>query len=229
MNQDSPEFAAARERAKRQLRATGINPELPGWIGLLDSVTKQQLKAAVDSGADVIKLSAAAEQFIARFAISCFYHFTDSRNLASIRKRNGLLSCAELIRQNIPVVAPGGNEWSHDADVLSGVDDYIHLCFLDDHPMEYLAKQDGRIVQSVYLQVVPEVIGLEGVMFAPDVSNKSGVKLLPLEEAVRNMDFEVIYDHTDWRDPAVQARRKIAKKYELLVPRHVPSSLIRGL
>ena len=109
MNQDSPEFAAARERAKRQLRATGINPELPGWIGLLDSVTKQQLKAAVDSGADVIKLSAAEEQFIARFAISCFYHFTDSRNLDSIRKRNGLLSCAELIRQNIPVVAPSGS------------------------------------------------------------------------------------------------------------------------
>ncbi len=95
--------------------------------------------------------------------------------------------------------------------------------------MEYRATQEGRIENSVYLQIAPEVIELEGIMFAPDVSNKSGVKLLTLEEALTAMDFEVIYTRTDWRDPAIQARRKVAKKYELLVPRQVPADLIRGL
>jgi len=170
-----------------------------------------------------------AKDFRKRFSIACFYHFTDRRNLPSIKAHGGLMALSELNRRGVAVPAPGGNAWSHDADAIAGVDDYVHLCLINDHPMEYRATQEGRIENSVYLQIAPEVIELEGIMFAPDVSNKSGVKLLTLEEALTAMDFEVIYTRTDWRDPAIQARRKVAKKYELLVPRQVPADLIRGL
>jgi hypothetical protein len=56
-----------------------------------------------------------------------FYHFTDARNLSSIRQY-GILSMRE-IRQRGLIVAPGGNNWSIEADQRSGMDAYVHLGF----------------------------------------------------------------------------------------------------
>lgn len=165
------------------------------------------------------------EAFIKKFNIRCFYHFTDTRNLPSIRA-HGLLSMAELKRRELQATHPGGNEWSQLADARAGVDRYVHLCLFNEHPMEYLARQDGRIEESVFLRVAPEVISLEGIVFSPEVANKAGARLLPLSDAIEQMDFEVIYTRTDWRDPLIQERRRLAKKYELLIPNHVPMKFV---
>lgn len=92
----------------------------------------------------------------------------------SIREHHGLYSLAALRKMGVEIPVPGGNEWSHDADERRGLDQYVHLCFRPNHPMEYVARQDGRITDSVYLHIHPDVLHLEGVMFAADVSNKSG-------------------------------------------------------
>ena len=84
------------------------------------------------------------------------YHFTDTRNLPSIRE-HGLLSMAEVRRRNFQTV-PGGNQWSLDADKLFGMDEYVHLCFFRDHPMAYVAKQEGRIEGIRYLRIDPSII-----------------------------------------------------------------------
>lgn len=70
---------------------------------------------------------------------------------------------------------------------------------------------------------------MEGIRFTAEVANKSGVKPLTLEEACAEMDFPVLFDRTDWKDAAVQERRKVAKKYELLVPNFVPLHLLSGI
>jgi predicted metalloprotease len=95
--------------------------------------------------------------------------------------------------------------------------------------MEYVARQDGRITDSVYLQIHPEILRVEGVMFTVDVSNKSGVEIISLEEALEAIDFQVLYTRTDWNDPEIQRRLRQAEKYELLVPNHVPIKYIRNL
>lgn len=46
--------------------------------------------------------------------------------------------------------------------------------------------------------------------------------------ALEKMDFEVVYTRTNWADPEVQARRSVAKKYEVLVPGSIPLEMIRG-
>jgi ssDNA thymidine ADP-ribosyltransferase, DarT len=153
----------------------------------------------------------------------CFYHFTDTRNLALIRQ-HGLLSRAELNRRAIDIPAPGGNLWSIEADARRGMDAFVHLCFLSEHPMEYQARQDGRIQQSFFLQIKPEVILLPGVQMSPGVANKSGAVALPPEKMLPQLDLEVIYTKTDWKQKSVQERRMAAKKYELLVPTHVPTT-----
>jgi hypothetical protein len=168
------------------------------------------------------------EQFIAHYKVQCFYHFTDVRNLHSIRQAGGLLRLSELRRRQIEVPAPGGNDWSHDADTRLGFDQFVHLCLFPEHPMEYRAKENGRIVESRFLQINPAVLKCEEIRFAPDVSNKKGVLLLTLAEACAAMDFVVIYERTDWRDPQIQELRKQARKYELLVPMDITLTMIMG-
>jgi hypothetical protein len=167
------------------------------------------------------------EQFLERFSIKSFYHFTDTRNLPSIKSRGGLIPWSQVKGS---VVAPGGNDWSHEADAIKGQDDYVHLCFLPEHPMEFVARRDGRILESRFLRIDPSIIHRPGILFCPDVANKSGVGMLGLAEAVGQMDFEVIAAaHRQWLDPAAFERKKRASRYELLVPGTIPLSQISGI
>ena len=106
--------------------------------------------------------------------ISTLYHFTDRRNLRSIRKLGGLYSWAKLQEMGVEVEVPGGNDWSHNADAKKGVDVYVHLCFRERHPMEYRARKEGRIVEPVFLPIDPSVLEIEGVMYTNDVEQTRG-------------------------------------------------------
>lgn len=148
---------------------------------------------------------------------NCFYHFTDTRNLASIRE-SGLTSTRSQREQQNLAIAPGGNDWSLDADRRSGMDAYVHLCFFNDHPMEWIARQQGRISQSIFLKISPDVLRVPGALIVDTVSNRSDAVPRPAEDMIRVLDLKVIYTRTDWKDPAVQERLKTAKKYEILIP-----------
>jgi ssDNA thymidine ADP-ribosyltransferase, DarT len=155
-----------------------------------------------------------------------FFHFTDTRNLPSIRQ-HGLLSMAQLRTGVGSLVAAGGNDWSFEADRRSGMDRYVHLCFFNEHPMEWLARQENRIESTTFLQVIPSILGLPGVLITDAVSNKADVLPLPANEMIGKLDLEVIYQRTDWRDKMVQQRLKIARRYEVLVPNQVALEYVR--
>jgi hypothetical protein len=149
------------------------------------------------------------------------WHFTDRSNLDLIKK-HGLLSIAELERRQVQIPAPGGNEWSHDADKIKNLHEYIHLAFIDEHPMQYRAIGDGRIKNPIWLKIDVSVILIENALFSTHVSNKSGVSLLTAEQAATEIDFEVLFAYMDWRDPVIQGRRQNAKKSEILIPNMIP-------
>lgn len=154
-----------------------------------------------------------------------FFHFTDSRNVPSILQ-HGLMSWPEAERRNISVPAPGGNEISRNADRWRSVDDYVHLCFDDDHPMERVARLDGRIAQTKWLKINPGILRVPGVMITLEVANKTGAETLSIDEAFKRIDLEVLYTRTQWKDPAIKERLDITRKYEILVPRIVPTNMI---
>lgn len=155
------------------------------------------------------------------------YHFTDIRNLASVGA-SGLLSMKTLRSRGLSAIA-GGNEWSLDADRYSGMDAFVHLCFFRSHPMEWRARQDGRIEETKFLKVSPAVLRLPGVLITDGVANKSGMKSAPVEEAIASLDLEVIYTKTDWTKPEIKERLKVAKVREVLVPDGVPIDFIENL
>ena len=166
---------------------------------------------------------------LSRYGIDRVWHFTDRSNIALIKEHQGLLSLAESRRRGVKVPVPGGNDWSHDADEMKGVHQYVHLAFLNDHPMLFRAKQESRITDPVWLKIDASILLEEGTRFTNDVSNKSGVEILTPDLARDMIDFEVLFTHTDWKDPAIKARRMAAIKSEILIPTIVPINRILGL
>lgn len=157
-----------------------------------------------------------------------FYHFTDTRNLAAIRQ-HGLLSTRLQAERGIKATAPGGNDWSRTADKRKGMDAYVHLCFFREHPMEWLARQDGRIIESVFLKIAPEVLLMSGVLIVDKVSNRQDAQPNNAERMISELDLKVIYTRTDWKDPQIQERLQTARKYEILIPNRIPCEFIRNM
>lgn len=157
---------------------------------------------------------------------TCLYHFTDTRNVPSIAS-NGILSRDEIHRKGMQDVITGGNTWSFDQDKTRGVSDDVHLCFFSDHPMEFLARTDGRIEDSCFIKVLPEVLNTNGVRFCAGVANAADSNIFRIDEFKAQMDMEILFERTDWTLPQVQERLKLAKKYEILIPKLIPTKLLR--
>lgn len=93
--------------------------------------------------------------------------------------------------------------------------------------MEYVARQDGRIGETMFIRVLPAVLDRPGIVFCTEVSIKAGASVRPLEEVDEYIDLEAVYSRTDWKDPEVQKRRNLMKKFEILIPDHIPVELLR--
>jgi hypothetical protein len=158
-----------------------------------------------------------------------FYHFTDRKNLPSIRE-HGLLSSKALREKKIfDHAITGGDANSLISDVQNGTDGFVPLCFTRNHPMAHAAANDERQRDFEYLQIKPEIIKLAGVKIAKAASNQAGVVPHLAKSALGELDLEIIYTRTDWKNPILKNRLDIAEKYEILVPDSVPLQWITNL
>lgn len=98
------------------------------------------------------------------------YHFTDARNLPVIKEHGGILS-SRLLREMKIEFQTGGNQWSIDQDLRTGMDAYVHLCWDLGHPMAYNIRQREGGPQVVYLEIDRSILERDGVMFSRDVAN----------------------------------------------------------
>ena len=146
-----------------------------------------------------------------------------------IREMGGLYPLSDLESRGINIPAPGSDESSREVDRRRNLHRYVHLCFKGNHPMEFVARQEGRIGDTIFLQVHASVIQWEGVLFVPGMANTNGIGFHSMEQARSMIDFEVLYSRTNWSDYQVQQRLQAAEKYEILVPRAIPLELIRNL
>lgn len=162
-----------------------------------------------------------------KIRVNCLWHFTDRKNYKSICE-HGLLSWKELRRLRLVSVAPGGNDWSHDADAMSGVDDFVHLSFSKQHPMLHVAKREGRITDPVWLKIDLSVLENCNVRYTNDVSNKSGVGLLDNNAAKDSIDLTALFTFLDFKVDGNQERKKTAEKSEVLVPTMISPDKILG-
>jgi len=92
------------------------------------------------------------------------YHFTDPRNIPSIKKY-GLLSWEQLLNRNI-IHYPASNDLSRKLDKRYNLENYVRLTLNQNHPMARAAIYYGRVQSLVWLKIKPNVIDLPGTLFS---------------------------------------------------------------
>ncbi len=98
--------------------------------------------------------------------ISMLYHFTDHSNLKSIKENGGLYSWYYCGKNNIVIPMTGNSSLGRDLDRAFGLEDYVRLSFIKDHPMKHVAMTEGRISRPFLLKISTEVCYFENTRFS---------------------------------------------------------------
>ncbi|MFC2770777.1 MAG: DUF4433 domain-containing protein [Porphyromonas endodontalis] len=114
------------------------------------------------------------QEVLIRNGITCLYHFTDSRNVASIKEYGGLFSWEACEKNNIKIPFQGGDENSRKLDQRYKLGDYVRLSFCEDHPMAYCVKNRNGGCELVVLEVKVDVAYLKDTLFSDMNATDSG-------------------------------------------------------
>lgn len=133
------------------------------------------------------------KQVLDENGVRYLYHFTDIRNISSIKRHGGLLSWYYCKTHDITIPCQGGDYDSRELDKKYGLEDYVRLSFCDDHPMAYRLKQSGSNI--VILRVKVDVALLKDTQFsdmnAADKRHTHGKRL----EHLQKVDFDATRMH----------------------------------
>lgn len=106
--------------------------------------------------------------------ITKLYHFTDRANIQSIIDNGGLYSWKACDNMGISIKKPGGSPTSRSLDQYRGLENYVRLSFTRNHPMMYVAQNDGRISNPVILEIDLSVVELSTTKFSDRNATKNG-------------------------------------------------------
>ena len=151
--------------------------------------------------------------------IKSFWHFTDASNLKTIEKY-GIQSLKNIQNKKIKVNRFGANPLSHTLDFYLGLASFVHLSFIPDHPMYYIAKKEGRIVKPVWLEIDINILYYKECYFCPIISNKNGAKCYSFDR-IKELNIDKM-NHNDFNI------RKEARKAEILVKDFIDVKFIKG-
>ena len=129
-----------------------------------------------------------------------------------------------MLRKGNCVFCPGGNQWSLDQDVTTGMDSYVHLCWDRNHHMEKNIKARDDNIKLRYLEIHRSILYEPGILFTPGVANGMRMMKHTIQEAVDGgmIDYDAINRRIGpLYQPGPQARRQQAERTESLVPDHI--------
>lgn len=123
--------------------------------------------------------------------IDRLYHFTDRSNLHSILESGAILSNQALkVRGIIPTYA--SNEVSREMDSNAGLGEFVHLSFVRNHPMMYVAHQNGRIRQPVIIEIDPTIALMPNAIFTNMNALKNGHSRGGSNEWLKKIHFDIV-------------------------------------
>lgn len=163
------------------------------------------------------------ERYLDNNGVRCFYHFTDRKNLESIRENGGLYSWSYCEKNGINIPVPGGSSSSRSLDRRHHLEDYVRLSFCEDHPMAFRLQEEGA--DLVLLKIKTDVATLKDTLFsdinATDNNHHHGGKL----DDLKRVDIQAT------KQTYVSKESPIFKKHqaEVLVKTHIPLDSIINL
>ena len=117
------------------------------------------------------------EQVLKDNRITKLYHFTDFDNLESIIQNGGLYSWADCDEKGIKIAKPGSSDSSRSLDKRDRLEHYVRLSFAHDHPMKYVAMNEGRISNPVVLEIDLETALWADSLYADRNATKNGANV----------------------------------------------------
>lgn len=158
--------------------------------------------------------------------ITKLYHFTDRANIQSIIDNGGLYSWKACERKGITIRRPGGSQTSRSLDSYRGLENYVRLSFTRNHPMMFVAQDDGRICDPVILEIDLSVAGQSTTKFSDRNATKNGAIIASGYNGVKNIHFSTVrqYNHFD-----LSPDEKEFYQAEVLVYEKIPISCITNI
>lgn len=159
------------------------------------------------------------QRVLQQHGITKLYHFTDRANLPSIRANGGLYSWYYCQQNNITIPKPGGSPTSWILDQRKGLQNFVRVSFVRDHPMLYIAQQDGRITSPVVLEISIEQIYKSATRYATQNAAKNGVTADATFERFNSIKFPLLrrryFDLSTEEKPFYQAEILVLEKIPL--------------
>lgn len=169
------------------------------------------------------------EKILKQHNITKLYHFTDRDNLVNIIKNGGLYSWKDCEERGIDIAKPGGGgqgslSWS--LDQRDGLEHYVRIGFTRQHPMMYVAMNDGRISNPVILEIDPAVIYEDDTCYADRNATRNGANVGGTLDDFKQIHFQTVkaakhFDLDTDEQPFYQA--------EVLVKNFVPLKYILNI
>ena len=158
--------------------------------------------------------------------ITSLYHFTDRDNLESIIQNGGLYSWHDCDCKGIVISKPGGGQLSRSLDSRDGLQSFVRVSFTKQHPMMYVAMNDGRITNPVILEIDPEVIYWQGTRYANMNATRNGANVGGELE-----DFEAIHFNSvkAFNHFQLDVSEQPYFQAEVLVKNFIPLKYIRNI
>lgn len=166
------------------------------------------------------------QDILDRHHITKLYHFTDRDNLESIIQYGGLYSWADCVDKGIPIPKPGGGDLSHSLDQRGGLQYYVRASFTRQHPMMYVAMNEGRISNPVILEIDPAIIFEEDTRFSNMNATRNGAHVGGTLADFKRIHFAAVkarrhFDLDDDEKPYFQA--------EVLMKNFIPLKYITNI
>lgn len=150
------------------------------------------------------------------------YHFTDRDNLESIIKNGGLYSWADCDEKGISILKPGGGNLSRSLDARDGLQHYVRVSFVKDHPMMFVAMNEQRISNPVVLEIDPEVVWWQDSLYCNknvtrnDASYGGSVehfKQVHFDTVLKNRYFDLAEEERPFYNAEVMVKNFIPIQY----------------
>lgn len=166
------------------------------------------------------------KKLIEQHHITTLYHFTDRENLESIINNGGLYSWADCEQKGISISKPGGSMSSRDLDRRDNLQNFVRVSFVREHPMMYVAMNDGRISNPVVLEIDPEVIYWQDSLYADRNATKNGAHVGSSIDDFSQLHFNSFKakKHFD-----LDADEQKFYQAEVLVKNHIPLQFIKNI
>lgn len=166
------------------------------------------------------------KKLIEQHHITTLYHFTDRENLESIIKKGGLYSWADCEQKGISISKPGGSMDSRNLDRRDNLQNFVRVSFVREHPMMYVAMNDGRISNPVVLEIDPEVIYWQDSLYADRNATKNGALVGSSIDDFSQLHFNSFKakKHFD-----LDADEQKFYQAEVLVKNHIPLQFIKNI